>query len=290
MECLSKWRTNQSNLLWFDTTDSAGWIFEGALSLAKAYYKNQILLDRSLYLKPMYGRRAPSHFYHSHAGAIDENGDDQPQVQDASILEKLKVSWNSGLANYSVHGPRLLGAYSLFPWRGLLKWPAQFGDPSGPRPNDVSCRFGVSYNRATVSYQRRAINRLMKDSVPTNKVRRTAYVRELHTSKIVVSPFGLGEITLKDFEVFLAGSLLLKPDMSHMETWPNLFIDGKTIKTFDWNLENLEDQIETLIEEEELRIGIAYDAQTRYRACINEDSGETAFMERLLPIIEDGLA
>ena len=75
-----------------------------------------------------------------------------------------------------------------------------------------------------------------------------------------------------------------------METWPNLFVDGTTIKTFDWNLENLEDQIETLIAEEELRIGIAYDAQTRYRECIDENSGEAAFMERFLLIIEDGLA
>ena len=37
-----------------------------------------------------------------------------------------------------------------------------------------------------------------------------------------MSPFGLGEITLKDFEVF-SGSLLMKPNMDHMLTWPNFY-------------------------------------------------------------------
>ena len=41
----------------------------------------------------------------------------------------------------------------------------------------------------------------------------------------MVSPFGFGEITLKDFETFLSGSVLVKPNMSHMETYPNFYID-----------------------------------------------------------------
>ena len=40
-------------------------------------------------------------------------------------------------------------------------------------------------------------------------------------TKVVISAFGLGEIILKDFETFLTGGMLMKPDMSHMETWPN---------------------------------------------------------------------
>jgi hypothetical protein len=59
----------------------------------------------------------------------------------------------------------------------------------------------------------------------------------------VVSPFGFGEITLKDFEVFLTGGLLLKPDMSHMQTWPDVFRAGETMAAHAWDLSDFEDTV-----------------------------------------------
>lgn len=286
---LEKWRTRQNNLLWFDTTDSAGWLFEGALSTAKAYYKNQILRDRSTYLKPMYGRRVPSDFYHSYARIIDSNADEAPQVRDPAMLDLLKISWNSGLANYSRYGPYFFDAYSLCKWNTLLNWPKHFRDPRAPRPVNVSCRFGVTYDRATVAHQRREIRHLLSGRISTRKIHRAAYVRELESSKIVISPFGLGEITLKDFEVFLSGALLLKPDMSHMETWPDYFIEDTTMKTFHWTLDNLEHQIEVLLDDNETRTRIAAAGQERYREQLNDELGQKAFVKHFLSITEHGL-
>ena len=62
-------------------------------------------------------------------------------------------------------------------------------------------------------------------------------MKELRQSKVVLSPFGRGEITLKDFEVFLTGGMLLKPSMEHMDTWPNFYTDGVTYQSHNCDLE-----------------------------------------------------
>ena len=40
-------------------------------------------------------------------------------------------------------------------------------------------------------------------------------------SRICISPFGYGEICWRDFEAILCGCLVVKPDMSHVETNPS---------------------------------------------------------------------
>ena len=40
-----------------------------------------------------------------------------------------------------------------------------------------------------------------------------------NNSKISFSPFGWGELGVRDYEIILGGSLLVKPRMDHMQTW-----------------------------------------------------------------------
>ena len=87
---------------------------------------------------------------------------------------------------------------------------------------------GISYQRNTISFQRKLIREKLFNQMPTNKLTRKTFFNELVESKICLSPFGLGEITLKDFECFLTGTLLLKPSMEHLETWPNFYIENET--------------------------------------------------------------
>ncbi len=286
---LETWRTRRDALLWFDTTDSAGWVFGGALATAKAYYKNQLLKDRQLYLKPMHGRRLPSDFYHRQAGICDAQPDAEPQVRNRKLLDRLQIGWNSGLADYSRYGPRRMAAYSKLPIHGLLNWPSRFSAPRRARANDMSCRFGTGYERASVAHQRLEIGRRLAGRFPTDKIGRGAYMRELAASKIVISPFGLGEITLKDFETFVSGALLLKPEMHHMETWPDLYVDSETMRTFRWDLSNLEDVIDTTLADPAGSAEIAAAGQARYRAHVNDDLGRQAFVTRLQAIVAQGL-
>jgi hypothetical protein len=88
-----------------------------------------------------------------------------------------------------------------------------------------------------------------------------------------VSPFGWGEITLKDFEVFLTGGMLLKPSMNHLKTWPNFYEKDVTYLSHNWDLTDLEAQIEWAVTNETDRLEIAQEGQRRYT---EHTSGRTA--------------
>jgi len=47
-------------------------------------------------------------------------------------------------------------------------------------------------------------------------------------SKIVLSPWGYGEVCIRDFEAMLTGAVVIKPDMSHLVTNPTVYIPNKT--------------------------------------------------------------
>jgi hypothetical protein len=48
----------------------------------------------------------------------------------------------------------------------------------------------------------------------------------------------------RDFEAVLAGCLLVKPDMSHLETRPDVFRAGETCATVRWDWSDLEQVVE----------------------------------------------
>jgi len=66
------------------------------------------------------------------------------------------------------------------------------------------------------------------------------YVRSLFDSKIVISPWGCGELCYRDFEALAAGCILVKPDTSFVETWPNIFINKVTYFPCRVDFEDLE--------------------------------------------------
>ena len=146
----------------------------------------------------------------------------------------------------------------------LLSYPDSPVPNAQTRTKDLSARFGISYSRETVRYQREQIRDLLSRRLDTRKLNRRGYMKELRQSKIVLAPFGWGEITLKDFEVFFTGGMLLKPSMEHMETWPDFYADGLTYKSFDWNLSDVEKKIEWALENPETREAIASEGHHRY--------------------------
>ncbi len=265
-----------------DTSDSSGWVLEDLLPVVSAYFKGQLLRDRALYGCPLYGRRLYADFYHRRDGVEDAAPETGTPVTDPAQLAKLRVSWNSGLADYSLHGPARMVAYGRLPCSALLRFPARaFVSPSSPRGTQVSCRFGADYSRASVARQRQEIRRLLVGRLPTGKLSRRAYFAELADSRVVVSPFGLGEITLKDFEVFLTGGLLLKPEMLHMETWPDFFVGGETMVSHAWDLADFPVVLDDCVDRySELR-EIAAAGQERYRRHTCDRDAAARFCDHL---------
>lgn len=70
------------------------------------------------------------------------------------------------------------------------------------------------------------------------------YFKYVSLSKVLVAPFGYGEMAPRDLESAQLGSLLIKPDMSHVDTYPNIYIKDKTYISCKHDYSDLEEKIE----------------------------------------------
>jgi hypothetical protein len=104
-------------------------------------------------------------------------------------------------------------------------------------------------------------------------VSKLRYWKELRASKLSISPFGWGEICYRDFETFISGSVLIKPLMNHLETYPNLFIENETYVPVNWNLEELEARLEHMAAHYDDYKHIAKNGQEKYFNAINDSEG-----------------
>jgi spore maturation protein CgeB len=91
------------------------------------------------------------------------------------------------------------------------------------------------------------------------------YNQEVRNSKIVLSPFGLGELCFRDFEAVQSNALLVKPDMSHIDTWPDIFVPGETYVPIRWDADDLVETCEHYLAHEAERLRIVQNAYEAYR-------------------------
>jgi hypothetical protein len=135
----------------------------------------------------------------------------------------------------------------------------------------VHARIGLT-SRATISYQRKLIlDRIEGDNkFLIGMVSQRQYNREVAHSRIVLSPFGWGELCLRDFEAVRAGALLLKPDMSHLETWPDVFKGDETYAPFSWDADDILDRTRFYLDNENERRRVAQNAWETYRSQLGD--------------------
>lgn len=113
-------------------------------------------------------------------------------------------------------------------------------------------------------------------------VGRRQYLRELGASKICYSPFGYGEVAWRDYEAVAYGSLLLKPDMSHLETEPDVFIAGETYVPVKWDFSDVEGKIRYYLENDAEREEIVQRAFAKLHEYFRSDG----FVAQCEPIYE----
>ena len=82
----------------------------------------------------------------------------------------------------------------------------------------------------------------------TDKLPYQEYITKLRDSKVAISPFGMGEICFRDFEVMALKSILIKPDMKIVNTKPNIYIDGETYHSVKYDWSNLNEVIENVLD------------------------------------------
>lgn len=286
-EKIFKLSQKNKNIYYFDITDSSGLDHAKSIRHVKAFVKNQVLINKNLYLKPIYANgRVYADYYFSKFEVEDKFPSWSLPISNESDLKKIKVGWNSGIANYSLYGPISTFIIGNYFSKYFLSFAKKYTSVFCDRRNDVSCRYGVDYKRETVAYQRIIINKILKNE-NTKKINRVSYFKELKNSKLVISPFGFGEITLKDFEVFLTGGLLVKPNMDHLETWPNFFIKDKTYFSFKWDLSDLEEIINMILLNNKKRNEVANFAQELYKSYTSGPDAANLFIKQFHSIINE---
>lgn len=273
------------SLYYFDTSDSTALLHHEVLPYVNKYYKGQILSNINLYMESHYGNRIFTDYIHNNFNIHDAIPSYSSKITDKNLLNKIDVSWNSSLANYSWLGKYRMEVYSKIKYPGLLGFPNKYVVPSLNRNNDVSCRINTNYYRDTVAYFRYLAKEKLKKWTDIKRVSLRKYYQELESSKIVVSPFAWGEINYKDYETFLSGAILLKPDMSHLKTWPDLYSDMNTMVAYDWNAEDLNQKIDTILANYNEYIDIAINAQQNYKNYLIGEDAANNFCRRFSNIL-----
>lgn len=285
---LERAKSRNLKTLWFDTTDSTWCTQFEVMPYVDLFLKSQVYADRNQYLKPFRtGRIFTDYFDTLYKTGEKEETFPAPSEKD---LVKMRISWNTCFENYS-ESRFNIPARIKQKARPLLssflceKLSIGFTPPNRRRNIKVSCRLGFSHSRPSVVAHRMAVVEIMKKmNVPTSKISLSEYFSELRESQIGIGPFGVGEITLRDFEIVICGATLVKPDMAHLETWPPLFQPDKTYIPHKWDLSDLQDKLDALTGNPDLRIRLSMNAQKAYMDAVSPE-GLANFAERLIRIM-----
>ena len=111
---------------------------------------------------------------------------------------------------------------------------------------------------------------------------RSGYLQELASTKICFSPFGYGEVCWRDYEAIMCGSLLLKPDMSHAQTSPDIFAANETYVPVRWDFSDVEDKIRYYLANADERQRIVEKAYN----VIHDYVSRGRFVDQVAPIFE----
>jgi hypothetical protein len=276
------------------------------MDLVDLYYKGKLLRDKSNYLRPMYGRQIFADYYHKKFGISDEKVKMREKPDDPSLLNKLRVSWNLGCGLYPIPQQNFIKiarattkfglAKILKPWftHQYKKMISQISSQVDlhNKARKVQARFGSNSLPNSIGYQRKVFTQKCASSqlVLNGSIDAKAYNKEVKSVATVLSPFGWGEICFRDFEAVTNGCLLIKPSMDHIETWPDLFISGKTYVPVDWDGENLVETINSVAKNIAAYSDVILFAKEEYKkALLNIDNRVQHFLEEASGIRIDKL-
>lgn len=275
-------------LIWFDLRDSSGTPQFEVLPYVDLYAKQMLLRDFSLYSKNLYGGRLFSDYMARNLGVNNDYDPSVPLINQQDGFTPLRPEWwskialswdisydfrciaRAGLARVAQIGEVALGHRTP-----AIRWV----DPGAERPIDVTAIFGLSqYPRRTIVHQRHIAIEMCRSMTnlrtSTNKLPPAKYLKELERSKIVISCFGHGEVCFREHEAWILGASVIMPDMSHLRTYPERYLPNVTFLSTSWDMAELPEAVERLMDMPDLRRDLAFNGQERMRRMYSEDGFE----------------
>ena len=239
----------------FDGQDSASMIGSYEIfqaSNAKLFLKNTLYTDRSDYQrKSIHGRTywgssedytGERYYNQTEYGTVNAGRLNLPEDYDFSI-------YNPDFTNIKLSGANWLSTITP-QWFDIKKkdidvfamfqYPAKYNEEFSRR----SHQFYDTHRKRCVDW----INMLppsikVAKLIDGAKVPIEEYYALMRRSKIIVAPFGYGEIAPRDIESAMLNAVLVKPDMGHIETTPNPYIPNVTYKACKWDYSDMNDVI-----------------------------------------------
>jgi len=221
------------------------------------YIKKQLLRDRDLY-KIKYPRKR-NHYYRLSQIGTHLNSDTKPDnaVTD-KILTKLHLGWS--LALMERHGIQI-AEIPTFKNRPIdihysvkTKYKTKI-----ERENLGKIDNHYAFHRVSCSLQVDQISSKY-NYIVSGQCRGSEYLRRMEQSKVCISPLGLGEVCFREFEAICHGAIVIKPDMSHIETWPDIYRAYETYIPCKWDWSDLEELVHKVLSNYKRYVPVAQEA------------------------------
>ncbi len=229
------------------------------LNLVDLYVKKQVLKDRQRY----------SGLYDTNLLEYEAQWNEAfkqtryLQLDPALLDQKLFVGWNFATDGHKIR--QLNQSYYL----------------NLHRPIDIHCRIcapsnrdqwyghmrGRAYDAVQAFKQAHPTLNILSETV---RIEYQKYINEIVHSKICISPFGYGEVCWRDFEAILSGALLIKPDMGHLVTNPDIYCPYETYVPCQWDFADLDSQCMYYLQNEPGRQQIVSNAVLAWKAFLQQ--------------------
>ena len=270
---IEKHKSPHTKFAYFDGSDDVCILWPRLLDHVDFFVKRHVFRDRSQYLKSYNGGTNLTDYVARLHGA-------ESLFADATFSEPVPARNLSKI---------LCGVtFGMDEWALRLNRDIRTVKSQDERTLDIVCRADVPEN--WMGYLRRPIalmmNRLRSRGwnviTPDKKVSRAEFYEEMASAKIYISPLGYGEICGRDFECVIYGSLLIKPEMGHVEAYPNIYRPYETYVPVAWDYSDLDEKGDYYLRNTKERNRISAAASR----VLKEAYGEEWFVEQVKELSE----
>lgn len=254
-----------AKLVYFDGDDDLCIEWPQVLEQVDCYVKKHVFADFAAYGLHYSGKsNLTDYVVREHGRSFETNEIPSSGPVPARDLAKLHLGWNIALDD------KIADLVSTLPPVG-----------SAAKDVDVGSRAFVKDDvwiyplRGPLVERISAMEGRFRVLAPRERVNQQQYYAEMLRARICVSPFGYGELCWRDFEAVMCGCMLVKPDMSHVRTYPDIFIPGVTFAPVKWDYSDLAEVCARYLDDEPARLRMADQA----RAVLIEALSDAAFVK-----------
>jgi hypothetical protein len=244
-------------IVYFDGDDDLCIQWPEILRDVDLYVKKHAFRDRKEYLKRFTGKSNLHDYVHNKHGYQFSTRDYAGDGNNTTVIAESGPVPADQLSKIIV-GYNLAGDQTII---DLYKNTQRLALPRS-KGNDIIFRGKVReddwtyYLRKDIEPALRRLEVTYQIMMSSQRVSAEEYYHEMAGSKICISPFGFGEICWRDFEAILCRCLLIKPDMSHVETNPDIFKPYETYVPVKWDFSDLEEKCKYFLENKSEREAI----------------------------------